>query len=153
MRIRKASRLFIINENHQVLLFQFSHTSDALAGQTYWATIGGAVENGESFEAAACRELYEEVGIVRQDIGTCITTRNFEMMLPSSEIVIADERFFIVFIKNEEMNTQNWTEHEKEVIHKSYWWTLDELNQTKEIVFPHDIPNILLENFPELLKN
>lgn len=59
MRIRKVSRLFIINENHQVLLFQFSHTSDALAGQTYWTTVGGAVGDSESFEAAACRKLYE----------------------------------------------------------------------------------------------
>jgi hypothetical protein len=32
--------------------------------------------------------------------------------------VISDERLFIVFIKNEEVNTANWTEQEKLVISK-----------------------------------
>ncbi len=47
MRIRKSSRLLVINENHQILLFQFTHTNDALAGQSHWATIGGGLEEGE----------------------------------------------------------------------------------------------------------
>ncbi|MFX5835117.1 NUDIX domain-containing protein [Acinetobacter baumannii] len=69
MRIRKSSRLLVINENHQILLFQFTHTNDALAGQSHWATVGGGLEEGETFEQAACRELYEELGIVRQNNG------------------------------------------------------------------------------------
>ncbi|MEG0577727.1 MAG: ATP-binding protein, partial [Bacilli bacterium] len=75
--------------------------------------------------------------------------RRFQAILPLRGKVINTEKARMEeILKNEEINTENWTEHEKEVIHKSYWWTLDELNQTKEIVFPHDIPNILLENFP-----
>ncbi|QJF26459.1 NUDIX domain-containing protein [Acinetobacter baumannii] len=99
MRIRKSSRLLVINENHQILLFQFTHINDALAGQSHWATVGGGLEEGETFEQAACRELYEELGIVRQNVGTHVATRNFEMMLPSAEVMISDERLFIVLLK------------------------------------------------------
>jgi len=152
MRIRKSSRLLVINENHQILLFQFTHTNDALAGQSHWATVGGGLEEGETFEQAACRELYEELGVVRQNVGTHVANRNFEMMLPSAEIVISDERLFIVFIKNEEVNTANWSEHEKLVISKSRWWTFEELSQTEEIVYPNNIPNILLDSLPEIFK-
>jgi len=152
MRIRKSSRLLVINENHQILLFQFTHTNDALAGQSHWATVGGGLEEGETFEQAACRELYEELGVVRSEVGTHVATRNFEMMLPSAEVVISDERLFIVFIKNEEVNTANWSEHEKLVISKSRWWTFDELSQTQEIVYPNNIPNILLDSLPEIFK-
>ncbi|WP_111856313.1 NUDIX hydrolase [Acinetobacter oleivorans] len=150
MRIRKSSRLLVINENHQILLFQFTHTNDALAGQSYWATVGGGLEEDETFEQAACRELYEELGVVRQNVGTHVATRNFEMMLPSAEVVISEERLFIVFIKNTEVNTANWTEQEKLVISKSRWWTFDELSQTDEIVYPNNIPNILADSLPEI---
>ncbi|MGU3313358.1 NUDIX hydrolase [Acinetobacter sp. M5A5_2a] len=152
MRIRKSSRLLVINEKHQILLFQFTHTNDALAGQSYWATVGGGLEEGETFEQAACRELYEELGVVRQNVGTHVATRNFEMMLPSAEVVISEERLFIVFIKNEEVNTANWSEHEKLVISKSRWWTFDELSQTEEIVYPNNIPNILVDSLPDICK-
>ena len=152
MRIRKSSRLLVINENRQILLFQFTHTDDALAGQSYWATVGGGLEEGETFEQAACRELYEELGVVRREVGTHVATRNFEMMLPSAEVVISDERLFIVFIKNEEVNTANWSEHEKLVISKSRWWTFDELSQTKEIVYPNNIPKILIDSLPEIFR-
>jgi len=152
MRIRKSSRLLVINENHQILLFQFTHTNDALAGQSYWATVGGGLEEGETFEQAACRELYEELGVVRREVGTHVATRNFEMMLPSAEVVISDERLFIVFIKNEEVNTANWSEHEKHVISKSRWWTFDELSQTEEIVYPNNIPNILADSLSDIFK-
>ncbi|MEH1710893.1 NUDIX domain-containing protein [Acinetobacter pittii] len=150
MRIRKSSRLLVLNENYQILLFQFTHTNDALAGQSHWATVGGGLEEEETFEQAACRELYEELGVVRQNVGTHVATRNFEMMLPSAEMVISEERLFIVFIKNEEVNTANWSEHEKLVISKSRWWTFEELSQTDEIVYPNNIPNILADSLPEI---
>jgi len=150
MRIRQSSRLLVLNENHQILLFQFTHTNDALAGQSYWATVGGGLEEGETFEQAACRELYEELGVVRQNVGTHVATRNFEMMLPSAEVVISEERLFIAFIKNEEVNTANWSEHEKLVISKSHWWTFDELSQTNETVYPNNIPEILVDSLPEI---
>ncbi|USP40422.1 NUDIX domain-containing protein [Acinetobacter sp. XS-4] len=152
MRIRKSSRLLVLNENYQILLFQFTHTNDALAGQLYWATVGGGLEEGETFEQAACRELYEELGVVRQNVDTHVATRNFEMMLPSAEVVISNERLFIVFIKKEEVNTSNWSEHEKLVISKSRWWTFDELSQTNETVYPNNIPNILADSLPEIFK-
>jgi len=152
MRIRKSSRLLVLNEHHQILLFQFTHTNDALAGQSYWATVGGGLEEEETFEQAACRELYEELGVVRREVGTHVATRNFEMMLPSAEVVISDERLFMVSIKNEEVNTANWSEHEKLVISKSRWWTFDELSQTEEIVYPNNIPNILADSLSEIFK-
>lgn len=59
MRTRRSARLLILNASHEVLLFRFVHSQDALAGSAYWATPGGGVEQGESFEQAAVRELYE----------------------------------------------------------------------------------------------
>ncbi|PHM45404.1 DNA mismatch repair protein MutT [Xenorhabdus mauleonii] len=143
MRVRCSARLLIINSSRQVLLFRFAHTNDALAGKSYWATPGGGVEHGESFEQAAVRELKEETGIIRDNVGKHVAQRAFEMTLPSGETVLAKERFFIVLSDEEEINNNGWTDNEKSVIHRHHWWGLKELIQTQEIIYPSDITKII----------
>ncbi|WP_338883109.1 NUDIX domain-containing protein [Xenorhabdus sp. TH1] len=143
MHVRCSARLLIVNPSRQVLLFRFVHTNDALAGKSYWATPGGGVEHGESFEQAAVRELKEETGILRDDVGQYVAQRTFEMKLPSGEIVLAKERFFIVLSDEDEINTSGWTDNEKSVIRRYHWWGLKELIQTQEIIYPSDITKII----------
>lgn len=152
MRIRKSARILLINQNLEVLLFKFSHRVGALAGQSHWATIGGGVEARETFQQAACRELLEETGLIINNVGPCISTRSFEMRLPSSETVIADEQFFVVFIKDHQIKEEHRTVQEKQVIKQQRWWCLSQLKNTQETVFPNNIPQILSRHFPNIFK-
>ncbi|EHQ4931157.1 NUDIX domain-containing protein [Salmonella enterica subsp. enterica serovar Derby] len=139
MRIRPSSRLIIISPENQVLLFFFSHENDALNGKSYWATPGGGLESNESFEQAALRELREETGIIKNDVGPQVATRSFPMMLPSGETVLAEEHFFIVNVEKTDTNKSGWSNNERKVIRDQYWWTLEELQLTKETIFPRDL--------------
>jgi 8-oxo-dGTP diphosphatase len=143
MRLRPSARLLILEPSGRVLLFRFVFKAGALAGQDYWATPGGGVEHGETFEQAALRELWEETGIRAQTSGPEIARRMFPLQLPDGEHVMADERFFLVRSENASLSREGWTQHEAEVMVAYKWWSLDELTQTAATVWPADLAIML----------
>lgn len=143
LRTRPSSRLLILNNSGSVLLFRFSHHDDALAGREYWATPGGGLEPGESFEQAALRELYEETGIIRNECGQSIAQREFLMQLPSGETVKAVERFYVISASEGELSQAGWSENEKRVISQQKWWSQAELHETNEVIFPEVLADLL----------
>jgi len=143
MRRRPSSRLLVIDPDSRVLLFRFVHNHGPLAGQTYWATPGGAVEEGESFADAARRELHEETGILVDAVGQEVAAREFVLQLLDGEYVTADERFFVVRVANRTLSRDHWTSSEIELMTDHLWWSVEELRFTSEVVFPEKLADIL----------
>lgn len=136
MRRRLSARLLIIDAAARLLLFRFVHTKGPLAGQDFWGTAGGGVEEGETLEDAALRELEEETGLRRSSLGSEVGRREVALQLPDGEHVLQDERYFFVRVEDEELSRAGWTDLEREIMVEHRWWSMEELAQTQAVVWP-----------------
>ena len=65
------------------------------------------------------------------------------LQLPNGELVIADERYFLVRSENATLCREGWTVEEREVTATSKWWSQHGLAQTSETFWPENLPEML----------
>lgn len=138
MRKRPAARILLIDQAGRLLLFRYRHGDGPLAGMSYWATPGGALDEGETYAEAARRELREETGI-DADVGDEIGSRHIQFMMPDGTMVDADERFFMVRTTLPIDAENNPDPVERAFIAETKWWTDAELRATADIVYPDNV--------------
>jgi 8-oxo-dGTP pyrophosphatase MutT (NUDIX family) len=101
------------------------------------------VEDGETLEQAALRELVEETGLRRQRVGPEVARREVALQLPDGEHVVQDERYFVVRVSDNVLSTDDWTDLEREVMVEHRWWSLDELSRTEATVWPENLREMI----------
>ncbi|GEP59342.1 NUDIX hydrolase [Reyranella soli] len=143
MRRRLSARFLILDQAGRILLFRFVYKRGPLAGQDFWGTPGGGVEDGETLEQAALRELVEETGLRRDSVGPEVARREVVLQLPDGEHVVQDERFFVVRVTDNALSKADWTDLEREVMVEHRWWSLDELAQTEATVWPKNLREMI----------
>jgi 8-oxo-dGTP pyrophosphatase MutT (NUDIX family) len=138
-RLRPTSRLVVLDPQDRLLLLLIEDPK--LQHPRFWITPGGGVEPGESFEQAAERELWEETGIVAP-LGPCVWSRRLIVPFDGRQIDM-DERYFLIRVDSATVAPGNPTAWELEVLTAHRWWTLDELQQTDEVIAPRCLTDVL----------
>jgi 8-oxo-dGTP pyrophosphatase MutT (NUDIX family) len=132
MRVRNASRILLLNEKNEVFLFKIE---DSYNQRIFWISPGGGLEDGESFETAVLRELWEETGIRDVVLGPWVWLREKEVSF-KGEPLISHERFFVVHVQDQDVVIDHMLEDEREDYRAHKWWSLEELMETQELIFP-----------------
>ncbi|PPD46468.1 MAG: phosphoglycerate mutase [Methylocystis sp.] len=144
---REAARALIVNPKGEALLMQYAGGLSphflALGHQHFWATPGGALKEGESFETALRRELREETGLLLSgEPGPVVATREFPMEL-GEDWHQAVERYFLVRTQGFEPSPMNLTPEEKLHTLGWRWWSADAIAASDELIFPEGLEALL----------
>ncbi|HEY3876897.1 MAG TPA: NUDIX hydrolase [Candidatus Kapabacteria bacterium] len=149
LKIRKCARAIVVNDANEVLMIK--HCDKTAANPLnpdvleYWVPPGGKVEEEETFQDAAIRELMEETGIVINSVSECILQQSRELYFEQtfgSSLMRTDERFFLSKIRG---NPKIPFFDLSEGIVDARWWPIANMEKSEEIFFPEGL-NILLRN-------
>lgn len=136
--LRPAARILLVDRAGRALLFRF----DVPGRPPFWVTPGGALDPGESYRAAARRELREETGI-DADPGPEVARREVEFVTVEDVPVLADERYFRVDVDGGEVDAAGHTDLERRVMTRWRWFTRAELAGHDEAIYPVDLADML----------
>lgn len=133
---RRGARLILLDAEGRVLMVR-GHDVDN-PSRSWWFTVGGGIEPGETGVAAAVRELAEETGLVvaASDVVGPVARRRAVFDF-AARTVRQDEEFFVARLAEPgPIATDGWTDVERSFMDEVRWWDLDALEQVAEEVFP-----------------
>jgi ADP-ribose pyrophosphatase YjhB (NUDIX family) len=142
MKIRKSARIVVLDPAGAVLLVRHQDPTSVDPRNpellTYWVPPGGGVDEGESYEQAAIRELEEETGVEVSGVGPQVWSRERDL-IHKGELKRHMERYFIARAEPPQV-LRNRT---KESIEEIRWWTLKELRASTETFLPEDFVELV----------
>lgn len=144
---RTTARIVLFDEQDRTLLMRGNDpkTPDI----SFWFTVGGGVDPGESLRDAAVRELYEETGhkadpdSLRGPIWRRVAVFPFD-----GDLIRSEELFFALRVRGYEPHATNLTTIERRSITGNKWCTVDDivqLDRAGETVYPYNLDQLLPE--------
>lgn len=139
---RSGARVLLVDAQQRILLLR--GMDPAHPAVRYWITVGGGVDEGETREQAAVRELREETGlaVAADSLGAPVWREVVEFPF-DGRCYRQEQEFFLVRVQRWEVRTTGWGELERRTFDKVRWWSIDELESTSETYYPAELPVLL----------
>jgi 8-oxo-dGTP pyrophosphatase MutT (NUDIX family) len=143
IRERSAARVILMDDDGRVLVIRGHDVNQP--ERSWWFTVGGGIDAGETPVQAALRETREEVGIdlAPGDLVGPVLTRTgiFEFR---AETCRQYEVFYLVRTSAAfEVTTAGWTAAERELLDEMAWLTAAQLREQPLEVFPPELPDVI----------
>ena len=135
--------MLLLDGQDRLLLLHGGDPAAPEAG-TWWFTVGGGVDEGESLGEAAARELFEETGLrcTAADLGEPVHSEVSTFRYGGRDITQTNH-FFALRVDAHDVDLGGLDAFEQEAIDGHRWWPLDELRTTDEVVYPRRLLALL----------
>ncbi|GJD50320.1 RNA pyrophosphohydrolase [Methylobacterium crusticola] len=136
---REIARALVFDPQDRLLLIAYEAVRDVdparPGARAFWFMPGGGIEAGETPEEACRRELEEEIGVRDAPLGPLVARCDGPFTL-FCRPRIAHERYFVVRLPDDRIDTARLAETEDNPVLGTRWWSLDELATTRERIEP-----------------
>ncbi|WTW91904.1 NUDIX domain-containing protein [Streptomycetaceae bacterium NBC_01309] len=138
--VREAARVIVLDtldnppDDARVLLLRYDENGG------FWATPGGSLEPGETPQAAAARELHEELGVTDAEIGPAVAVRTKDHLVGGAP-VRQTETYYIAVVTAERVDPAN--AHQTDNIRAWRWWKVTDIAHTEETVYPVGLATVV----------
>ncbi|CAN5477525.1 hypothetical protein BH10ACI4_BH10ACI4_17450 [soil metagenome] len=136
MKKRRTARVLLFDAAGEVLLIRFVVPRDG-GDWIFWAAPGGEIEAGETEAEAAVRELQEEFGLSVKVFGPVYQDAN--CFLHQGEMRDNTDYFFRATCGRDEPVLTGITEDEIAIMKEIRWWSVGQIEASKEAIFPVDL--------------
>lgn len=139
---RRAGRVLLIDREGRVLLL--CGGDPARPGIRWWFTPGGGLDEGETTLDAACRELFEEVGlrVPAASLGSPVWHEVAEFSY-SGRPYRQEQDFYLLRVDDWQVDTAGMDEQERLTITEHQWWSAAEIEASTEEIYPADLADLL----------
>jgi 8-oxo-dGTP pyrophosphatase MutT (NUDIX family) len=156
--LRNSIKVILLNNHNELLLMLVDDprttSVDGKSRGKFWCLIGGEIEQNETLNQAAIREIYEETGIKKEDVelGPVVWFGEFDLIL-SGKFTHFKQKFIVAKTKKNKIALEFLTREEKAVVQSIEWFSLEKMKNCKEVVYPvglsEYLSDILAGKYPE----
>ncbi|MFI5590130.1 NUDIX hydrolase [Amycolatopsis sp. NPDC051758] len=139
--LRVGARVLLLNRDDEVLLIHARDPDDP--GHRWWELPGGGQDPGEKLEDTARREIAEETGLVLDEIGRKLWTRESRFTYRGREHHRLDHVYLAHTDHDAPQVALRHTANERAGLIERRWWPAVALGGCEDKLLPAELPELL----------
>jgi 8-oxo-dGTP pyrophosphatase MutT (NUDIX family) len=144
LRDRPTARVVLLDPANRILLMRARMPSNP-TGPSFWFTVGGGAEPGETPQETAAREVVEETGLLDAELGPIVWYSEAILHDERKQPFRLIERFLVARTQGGALSRHGWQALERQLVDELRWWTLEELSRTDAKIYPEGLAELLVD--------